>query len=170
MTRTSRALTVGPMATAVVAAVGSNISAAAGEDRTRGRGTASEVLDWNQIFIDTLIATNTANAASPRLGAIVHTAIFDAFNGIEQRYTPMSTSDANRLLAVLNIAMADTAFTTWTGKRLGCDWNAQRFADRAVQPHHAAVRLRGWRVWSDAVSQPGGPITRRFRRSCICSH
>jgi hypothetical protein len=26
-------------------------------------------------------------------------------------------SDANRLLAVLNIAMADTAFTTWSGKR-----------------------------------------------------
>ena len=26
-------------------------------------------------------------------------------------------SDTNRLLAVLNIAMADTAFTTWSGKR-----------------------------------------------------
>ena len=26
-------------------------------------------------------------------------------------------SDSNRLLAVLNIAMADTAFTTWSGKR-----------------------------------------------------
>ena len=26
-------------------------------------------------------------------------------------------SDVNRLLAVLNIAMADTAFTTWSGKR-----------------------------------------------------
>jgi hypothetical protein len=29
----------------------------------------------------------------------------------------LSTSDSNRLLAVLNIAMADTAFTTWSGKR-----------------------------------------------------
>ncbi len=58
-------------------------------DRT-GRGqAASEVLDWNQIFIDTLIATNTANSSSQRLGAIVHTAIFDAHNGIEQRYTPI---------------------------------------------------------------------------------
>jgi hypothetical protein len=47
------------------------------------------VLDWNQVFIDTLIATNTANSSSQRLGAIVHTAIFDAFNGIEQRYTPI---------------------------------------------------------------------------------
>ena len=54
-----------------------------------GRRIDSAVLDWNQIFIDTLIATNTANSSSQRLGAIVHTAIFDAFNGIEQRYTPI---------------------------------------------------------------------------------
>ncbi len=46
-------------------------------------------LEWNQIFIDTLVATNTANSSSPRLGAIVHTAIFDAYNGIERRYTPI---------------------------------------------------------------------------------
>jgi hypothetical protein len=59
------------------------------ENRARRERIASEVLDWNQIFIDTLIATNTANSASQRLGAIVHAAIFDAFNGIEQRYTPV---------------------------------------------------------------------------------
>jgi hypothetical protein len=48
-----------------------------------------QVLEWNQIFIETLIATNTPNSSSQRLGAIVHTAIFDAFNGIERRYTPI---------------------------------------------------------------------------------
>ena len=48
-----------------------------------------QVLEWNQIFIDTLIATSTANSSSQRLGAIVHTAIFDAYNGIERRYTPV---------------------------------------------------------------------------------
>jgi len=58
-------------------------------DRRGGRRTGLEVLDWNQVFIDTLTATNTANSSSPRLGAIVHTAIFDALNGIEQRYTPI---------------------------------------------------------------------------------
>ena len=61
-------------------------------DRTERR-PASEVLDWNQIFIDTLIATNTANSSSQRLGAIVHTAIFDAYNGIERRYTPIFVHD-----------------------------------------------------------------------------
>ena len=49
----------------------------------------NQVLEWNQIFIDTLIATNTPNSSSQRLGAIVHSAIFDAYNGIERRYTPV---------------------------------------------------------------------------------
>ena len=49
----------------------------------------NQVLEWNQIFVETLIATNTANSSSQRLGAIVHTAIFDAYNGIERRYTPI---------------------------------------------------------------------------------
>jgi hypothetical protein len=81
-------------------------------DRIERRGTASEVLDWNQIFIDTLIATNTANSSSQRLGAIVHTAIFDAHNGIEQRYMPIfvhgkAPGGASRRAAV--IAAAYTA-------------------------------------------------------------
>jgi hypothetical protein len=37
----------------------------------------------------------------------------------------LSMSRSNWLLAVLNIAMADTAFTTWSGKRFyGADSNA----------------------------------------------
>ena len=69
-------------------------------------GNANPVLEWNQIFIDTLIATNTANASSQRLGAIVHTAIFDAYNSIEQRYSPIfihdrAPSGASRRAAVI---------------------------------------------------------------------
>jgi hypothetical protein len=72
----------------------------------------NQVLEWNQIFIDTLIATNTANSSSQRLGAIVHTAIFDAYNGIDRRYTPVfvdgpAPSAASRRAAV--IAAAHTA-------------------------------------------------------------
>ena len=48
-----------------------------------------QVLEWNEIFVETLIATNTANSSSQRLGAIVHTAIFDAYNGVKRRYTPI---------------------------------------------------------------------------------
>jgi hypothetical protein len=71
----------------------------------------NQVLEWNQIFIDTLIATNTANSSSQRLGAIVHTAIFDAYNGIEQRYAPIFVHDsapdgASRRAAVIAAAHA----------------------------------------------------------------
>jgi hypothetical protein len=98
--------------TLVLQAQDNGRAAADDSDRTRTRRTASEVLDWNQIFIDTLIATNTANSSSQRLGAIVHTAIFDAHNGIERRYVPIFVHDraphgSSRRAAV--IAAAHTA-------------------------------------------------------------
>jgi len=86
---------------------------AGGEQESSVRSAPiNQVLEWNQIFIDTLIATNTANSSSQRLGAIVHTAIFDAYNGIERRYTPIfvrerSPSGASRRAAI--IAAAYTA-------------------------------------------------------------
>ena len=51
--------------------------------------SGNQILEWNQVLVDTLIATNTPNSSSQRLGAIVHTAIFDAFNGIDRRYAPL---------------------------------------------------------------------------------
>ena len=63
------------------------------ESSSVGSTSVNQVLEWNQIFVETLIATNTANSSSQRLGAIVHTAIFDACNGIEQRYSPIFVRD-----------------------------------------------------------------------------
>jgi hypothetical protein len=73
------------------------------------------VLDWNQIFINTLIATNTANASSPRLGAIVHTAIFDAYSGIEQRYTPIFVHTTAPDRASRRAAVIAAAYTALVG-------------------------------------------------------
>jgi len=77
--------------------------------RSQDSDEPNQVLEWNQIFIDSLIATNTANSSSQRLGAIIHTAIFDAYNGIEQRYTPIfvhdeAPKDASRRAAVIAAA------------------------------------------------------------------
>ena len=77
-----------------------------------GEENPDQVLAWNQVFIDTLVATSPANSSSQRLGAIVHTAIFDAYNGIERRYTPIfvqtwAPKGASRRAAV--IAAAYTA-------------------------------------------------------------
>jgi membrane-associated phospholipid phosphatase len=74
-----------------------------------------QVLEWNQIFIDTLIATNTANSSSQRLGAIVHTAIFDAYNGIEQRYTPIFVHNRAPHGASRRAAVIAAAYTALVG-------------------------------------------------------
>ena len=73
------------------------------------------MLDWNQIFIDTLIATNTANSSSQRLGAIVHTAIFDAYNGIERRYTPVFVHNTAPHGASRRAAVIAAAYTALVG-------------------------------------------------------
>jgi len=74
-----------------------------------------QVLEWNQIFIDTLIATNTPNSSSQRLGAIVHTATFDAYNGIHRRYTPIFVHDAAPKGASDRAAVIAAAHTALVG-------------------------------------------------------
>jgi hypothetical protein len=103
MTTTCRISTVGLIV--MLGKAGSGWTAPADQPQ------ASQVLEWNQIFIDTLIATNTANSSSQRLGAIVHTAIFDSYNGIERRYTPIfihnrAPHGASRRAAVIAAAFA----------------------------------------------------------------
>jgi hypothetical protein len=134
MTRTSRNVMVGSIVTIGLAAVGWPSCADPAQswsvilqaqehvqvpvenpDRTLRRRTRSEVLDWNQIFIDTLIATNTANSSSQRLGAIVHTAIFDAYNGIEQRYTPIFVDGSAPHGASRRAAVIAAAYTALVG-------------------------------------------------------
>jgi hypothetical protein len=75
----------------------------------------NQVLEWNQIFVDSLIATNTANSSSQRLGAIVHTAIFDAYNGIEGRYTPIFVQDRAPNGASRRAAVIAAAYTALVG-------------------------------------------------------
>ena len=74
-----------------------------------------QVLEWNQIFIDTLIATGTANSSSQRLGAIVHTAVFDAFNGVERRYTPVFVQPEAPKGASRRAAVIAAAYTALSG-------------------------------------------------------
>src|SRR5262245_38131615 len=74
-----------------------------------------QVLEWNQIFIETLIATNTPNSSSQRLGAIVHTAIFDAYNGIEGRYTSIFVDSTAPHGASPRAAVIAAAYTALAG-------------------------------------------------------
>ena len=67
------------------------------------------VIHWNQVFIDTILATNTANSVSQRLAAIVHVAMFDGYNGIARRWTPIfmehdGPKNASRRAAIVQAA------------------------------------------------------------------
>jgi len=67
------------------------------------------VIHWNQVFIDTILATSTANSVSQRLAAIVHVAMFDSYNGIERRWTPIfmehdGPKNASRPAAIVQAA------------------------------------------------------------------
>ena len=88
---------------------------AANGQESSGSAPINPVLEWNQILIDTLIATNTANSSSQRLGAIVHTAIFDAHNGIERRYAPIFVHDTAPKGASRCAAIIAAAYTALAG-------------------------------------------------------
>jgi hypothetical protein len=113
MERTQRALT----GLLVVLVVSAHLAAAAvgAPKASSAPPPANQVLEWNQVFIDTLIATNTPNSSSQRLGAIVHTAIFDAYNGIERRYAPIFVERAAPAGASRRAAVSAAAYTALVG-------------------------------------------------------
>ena len=108
------ALACGPMTTAGEASEQA-VTAECDQDGDSTLGSSDQVLEWNQVFIDTLIATRTANSLSQRLGAIVHTAIFDAYNGIERRYTPIFVHDEAPRGASPRAAVIAAAYTSLVG-------------------------------------------------------
>src|SRR5262245_17151002 len=96
-------------------ALGYQDGAPAGKASGSNDENPDQVLEWNQIFIKTLKETITPNSSSQRLGAIVHTAIFDAYNGIERRYTPIFVHDEAPRGASRRAAVIAAAYTALVG-------------------------------------------------------
>jgi len=60
-----------------------------------GIASADEVTDWNRVMLDALLGPPVVAAPfAQRSGAIVQASVFDAVNGIEQRYAPIHVSPA----------------------------------------------------------------------------
>jgi hypothetical protein len=57
----------------------------------------------------------TGDSSSQRLGAIFHTAIFDAYNGIERRYTPIRVDSSAPRGASRRAAVIASAYTALVG-------------------------------------------------------
>ena len=71
-----------------------------------------EVLYWNNVVLRSIQTAATPGALQSRQAAIVHVAMFDAFNGVERRYTQIHVTDlsprrgASRRAAVVQAAYA----------------------------------------------------------------
>jgi hypothetical protein len=72
---------------------------------------ADEVTDWNQIMLESLPKAGVGGVLATRPAATVQAAVFDALNGIEQRYgwihvQPAAPAGASRRAAVVQAAYA----------------------------------------------------------------
>ena len=76
-----------------------------------GPAHADEVTDWNQYLYQLALAANTSPLVITRSAAIMQAAVFDAINGIEERYTPVhvqprAPAGASRRAAAVQAAYA----------------------------------------------------------------
>ncbi|MDX2149622.1 MAG: vanadium-dependent haloperoxidase [Bryobacteraceae bacterium] len=119
---------------------------------------ADEVLRWNAVLQQTLVATNNAGPTGPRMAAIVHAAMFDAVNGVERRYNhihvePAALPGASRRTAVVYAAHA-TLSALFPSQTALLDAELQRSMEEiAPDPavaHSASIR-RG-REWGAFVA------------------
>ena len=72
---------------------------------------ADSVLEWNGYWEEAVFATSQPVPAHARFGAILHTAIFDAVNGIARKYTPYYVTEKAPPGARAEAAAVQAAYT-----------------------------------------------------------
>src|SRR5262245_20835005 len=77
-----------------------------------GRAHADEVTDWNAVLQRAIVTAATAGPLQGRVAAIVHVAIFDAYNGVERRYSPIHVTAEAPRGASKRAAVVYAAYTT----------------------------------------------------------
>ena len=73
---------------------------------------ADEVLDWNRTLFRAGLVAGTSPLVMTRVAAIVHSAVFDAVNGIDRRYAPIHVSPAGPAGASRDAAAVQAAYAT----------------------------------------------------------
>src|SRR5438552_1247776 len=76
---------------------------------TQAAGHTNMVVTWNEIALSTFATANVPPPAANRLGAIVQAAVFDAVNGIDQRYTAIHVQSSGPADASAPAAAAGAA-------------------------------------------------------------
>jgi hypothetical protein len=125
---------------------------------------ADEVLDWNAVLERTLLAsTPTVPAkpvpAHPRQAAIVNVAMFDAYNGIERRFTPIHVNEFAPRGASRRAAVVYAAYTALVGlypehtDALNADLAASLAGIAAGPAHEHSQSIARGRAWGEYVAQ-----------------
>jgi len=73
---------------------------------------ANEIETWNRIMFEAAQSAGTAPFIMTRVAAIVQSAVYDAVNGIEERYAPLHVTPAAEPGASQRAAVVLAAYTT----------------------------------------------------------
>jgi hypothetical protein len=76
---------------------------------------ADEVTDWNAVLNRAIQTAATAGPLQGRVAAIVNVAMFDAYNGVERRYTPIHVTTEAPRGASSRAAVVYAAYTALAG-------------------------------------------------------
>jgi membrane-associated phospholipid phosphatase len=97
---------------AVIAFLATFATAGAGIPVALAAQPNNVVIAWNQTMLTTFTTAAVPPPAANRLGAIVQSAVFDAVNGIENRYTPIHVQPGAPDEADPHAAVAGAAYET----------------------------------------------------------
>jgi hypothetical protein len=77
-----------------------------------GTARADEITDWNTTMLRAALVGGTSPLVMTRVAAIVHSAVFDAVNGIARRYTPVHVAPGGPAGASQDAAAVQAAYAT----------------------------------------------------------
>jgi hypothetical protein len=75
-------------------------------------GRVDETLVWNELMLEAIVAGTLGNPQAQRMAATVNTAMFDAGNGVNRRYTPIFVTETAPADAHARAAVVQAAYVT----------------------------------------------------------
>jgi hypothetical protein len=122
---------------------------------TGSTARADNVIDWNQTMFRAALVAGTSPVVTSRVAAIVQAAVFDAVNGIDQRYAPIHVPPAGPAGASREAAAVQAAYVTLvqlypTQKAL---FDARRAVSLAViAAHESSAAVASGVSWGQTVA------------------
>lgn len=109
---------------------------------------ADEITTWNEALIQATLTAATPAPLSPRVGAIVQSAVFDAVNGIDRRYSPVHVHASGPRGASERAAAVQAAYATlvslFPAQKAGLDQLRTDSLAAILEPSYAIEQGIAW--------------------------